>query len=59
MSFAGVSNIPARYVNKVKGNLWPYVVAKEYGLDPHIVSSWDNDSIIEALAALKVMGVIK
>lgn len=59
MSFAGVSNIPARYVNKVKGNLWSYVVAKEYSLDPNDVMSWDNDSILEALAALKVMGVIK
>ncbi len=59
LSFAGVSNIPARYVNKVKGNLWPYVVAKEYSLDPDVVMSWDNDSIIEALAALKEMGVIK
>ncbi len=59
MSFAGISNIPARYVNKVKKNLWPYLVAKEFGLDPQEVLSWDNDSILEALSALKVMGVIK
>ncbi|MEC1303541.1 hypothetical protein [Lysinibacillus capsici] len=43
----------------MKSNLWPYIVAKEYGLDPQIVMSWDNESIIDALAALKVMGVIK
>ena len=59
LSFAGVSNIPARYVNKVKMNIWPYVVAKEFGLDPYVVMSWDNDSIIEALSSLKVMGVVK
>ncbi|QDQ03152.1 hypothetical protein FOH38_23410 [Lysinibacillus fusiformis] len=59
MSLAGVSNIPALYVDKVKKNLWPYVVAKEFGLDPYIVMAWDNDSILDALASLKVMGVIK
>ncbi|MGR6904728.1 hypothetical protein [Lysinibacillus sp. BSL11] len=59
MKFAGVKNIPARYIKKVKSNLWPYIVAKEYGLDPQSVMSWDNESIIDALAALKVMGAIK
>jgi len=59
MAFGGVSNIPSRYLNKVKKNLWPYIVAKEFKLDPHEVLSWDNDSILEALSALKVMGVIK
>lgn len=46
-------------MEKAKNNYWAYIVAKEYGLDPHVVASWDNDSIIEALAALKVMGAIK
>jgi len=35
------------------------VVAHHYGQDPHEVMQWDNDSILEALAALKVMGVVK
>lgn len=59
MAFGGVSNIPSRYLNKVKKNLWPYIVAKEFKLDPQEVMSWDNDSILDALASLKVMGVIK
>lgn len=59
MSIAGVSQIPAFYMNKVRKNIWPYVVAYHYKLDPEEVKSWDNDSILEALASLKVMGVIK
>lgn len=59
MRLAGVNTIPAFYIQKAKKNLWPYLIAHEFKLDPDIVKQWDNDSILEALAALKVMGAIK
>lgn len=58
-NLTNLNNIPKKVVQKVKKNLWPYVVAQHYGLDPHVVMDWDSDSILEALAALKVMGAIK
>lgn len=54
-----MNSIPSSYVDKVKKNIWPYVVAHHFGQDPDVVKSWDNDSILEALASLKVMGVVK
>ena len=59
MQLAGVNAIPASYIQKAKRNLWPYLVAHEFKLDPDVVKQWDNDSILDALAALKVMGAIK
>ncbi|MEG0470783.1 MAG: hypothetical protein RR588_00455 [Solibacillus sp.] len=59
MQIEGVNSIPSLYLQRVATNQWPYVVAKEFGLDPHVVMSWDNDSILEALASLKWMGVFK
>lgn len=56
---AGIKSIPAKYTQKVNQNVWPYVVAYHFGLDPDAVKGWDNDSILEALASLKIMGVIK
>ena len=58
-TLTGIQAIPKDVLNSVKKNLWPYVVAHHYGQDPHEVMQWDNDSILEALAALKVMGVVK
>lgn len=59
MNLAGVDAIPAFYIQKAKKNYWPNVVAYKFKLDPYIVKQWDNDSILEALAALKIMGAIK
>ncbi|MEO4053372.1 hypothetical protein [Solibacillus sp. CAU 1738] len=55
----GVQSIPAPLRSEVDKDLTPYVVAHHYSLDPDTVRSWDNDSIMKALYALKKIGVIK
>lgn len=59
MNLAGVDAIPASYIQRAKRNYWPNLVAYKFKLDPGVVKQWDNDSILDALAALKVMGAIK
>lgn len=54
-----IQQIPTSYTKRVSKNKWPYVVAYHFRLDPHEVMTWDNDSILEALASLKVLGVVK
>lgn len=55
----GVKSIPSFYTNRAKRFYWAHLVAYHYHLDPDIVKSWDNDAILEAVASLKIMGVVK
>lgn len=52
-------NIPFSLRDEVERDLKPYTVAFHYKLDPDEVRSWDNDTILKALYALKKMGVLK
>lgn len=56
---AGLQSIPPYLKKEVDSDTKPYVVAYHYKIDPDLVRSWDNESIVKAFYALVRIGVIK
>jgi hypothetical protein len=54
-----VQSIPSSYEKKAGAKWWKYVIGYHYKTNPHNVEQWDNDTILETLASLKMLGVIK
>jgi len=54
-----VHSIPSLYVDKARKKWWKYVIGYHYKINPHEVENWDNDTILETLASLKMLGVYK
>ncbi len=59
LNLSGVQSIPSFYENEANKKWWKYVIGYHYKINPHHVEQWDNDTIIETLASLKMLGVIK
>lgn len=59
MQIGGVHSIPSLYEDKARKKWWKYVIGYHYKINPHEVENWDNDTILETLASLKMLGVYK
>lgn len=54
-----MQSIPSFYEKAAGEKWWKYAIGYHYKIDPHLVEQWDNDTILETLASLKMLGVIK
>lgn len=54
-----MQSIPSFYEKEAEKKWWKYVIGFHYEINPHDVEQWDNDTILETLASLKMLGVIK
>lgn len=54
-----MQSIPSFYEKAAGEKWWKYTIGYHYKINPHSVEQWDNDTILETLASLKMLGVIK